>query len=478
MRAGSEVTDMRGPIFGNKEFFRGLIAIGLPIALQNLLTNSLSLVDSLMVGQLGEGAIAAVGVAGQFSQLMFGFYWGICCGGTTFFAQYFGAGDERGIRRSYGLTLSLVLLIGFVFSLMALCFPQTVMAMYTSEADVQALGVRYMRIVGLSYMFTTFSMALSCLLRSLEQVRLPLIASVASLTVNTLLNYMLITGNLGAPALGVEGAAIASCVAAVMNFAVLLLVSIRQKNIAVTNLKQMFEWPREFLMDYARKCSPIVLNETLYGLALMVVNIVIGRQGEANIAAMTIFRTIEGLIYAFFRGLSSACTTMVGKHVGAGELDVAIDYTRWYARFTPLVAFVMTALVLTINRPLLGLFDVSDGVKQTVVYMLMIYAVMAPFRYCDYVEVYAFRAGGESRMGMYFEVGGIWLITVPLTALCGLVLHLPFVWVFFATFVEEVVKLPIETHYMHSLRWIKPVTPEGRAALDALRLKRTATAKA
>ena len=96
---------MRRPIFGNKEFFRGLIAIGLPIALQNLLTNSLSLVDSLMVGQLGEGAIAAVGVAGQFSQLMFGFYWGICCGGTTFFAQYFGAGDERGIRRSYGLTM-------------------------------------------------------------------------------------------------------------------------------------------------------------------------------------------------------------------------------------------------------------------------------------------------------------------------------------------------------------------------------------
>lgn len=110
--------------------------------------------------------------------------------------------------------------------------------------------------------------------------------------------------------------------------------------------------------------------------------------------------------------------------------------------------------------------------------MLMIYAVMAPFRYCDYVEIYAFRAGGESRMGMYFEVGSIWLITVPLTALCGLVMHLPFVWVFFATFVEEVVKLPIETHYMNSLRWIKPVTPEGRAALARLNLNRTDAAKA
>ena len=137
-------------IFGDAEFFRGLVAVGLPVALQNLLTNSLTLVDSLMIGRLGESAVAAVGVAGQFSHLMFGFYWGICCGGTTFFAQYFGAHDERGIRRAYGLTLALVLAVGLMFGLAAVCAPELVMRMYTDEPEVQVLGVRYIRIVGQS----------------------------------------------------------------------------------------------------------------------------------------------------------------------------------------------------------------------------------------------------------------------------------------------------------------------------------------
>ena len=456
-------------IFGDAEFFRGLAAVGLPVALQNLLTNSLTLVDSLMIGRLGESAVAAVGVAGQFSHLMFGFYWGICCGGTTFFAQYFGAHDERGIRRAYGLTLALVLAVGLMFGLAAVCAPELVMRMYTDEPEVQVLGVRYIRIVGLSYIMTTFSMALSCLMRSIEQVRLPLIASVASLCVNTLLNYVLIFGHMGAPALGVEGAAIASCVAAAVNLGVLLGAAFRGRSIACTGWRQMFAWPSEFVAEYARKCAPIVANETFYGLALMTVNMVIGRQGEANMAAMTIFRTVEGLIYAFFRGLSSACTTMVGKRVGAGELERAVDYARWYARFTPLVAVAVSLMVLSVNRPLLALFDVGQGVRDMVVMMLWAYAVLAPFRYCDYVQVYAFRAGGESRMGMIFEIGGIWLITAPLTALCGLVWRLPFMWVYLATFVEEIVKLPIETHYLHTLKWLRPVTPEGRAALERLR---------
>ncbi len=184
-------------IFGDAEFFRGLAAVGLPVALQNLLTNSLTLVDSLMIGRLGESAVAAVGVAGQFSHLMFGFYWGIGRGGTTFFAQYFGARRRAGNTPRIWTDAGTGAGGGIMFGLAAVCAPELVMRMYTDVTEVQVLGVKYIRIVGLSYIMTTFSMALSCLMRSIEQVRLPLIASVASLCVNTLLNYVLIFGHMG-----------------------------------------------------------------------------------------------------------------------------------------------------------------------------------------------------------------------------------------------------------------------------------------
>ena len=453
---------------GNREFYRDIIRIGLPIAVQGLLTSSLSFVDSLMIGSLGETALAAVGAAGQFGGLLFGFYWGMCCGGTMFFAQYHGVNDQDGIRRAYGLTTACMTAVALVFSLLAIAVPEWVMSIYASDPEVQALGAQYLRIVGVAYLFQTFSTSLSGVLSSTERVKLPLVASIASILTNTGLNWLLIYGNLGAPKLGVTGAALASVAAAVVNVAVLLGVCIKQRNIAVTHIGRMFRWSGAFVREYAAKSAPLVINETFYSLAVLVVNIVYGRQGAGNMAAVSIFRTIEGLTFAFFRGLSSASSVMVGKRVGAGELREAAQYSRWFAALCPMLSFAVCACVVLVRGPLMSLFDISDAVRGTVTQILLVYMILGPMRHTNYIQINMFRAGGESRMGMYMEVGGIWLITVPMVLLTGAAFEAPFIIVFAASMIEEVFKLPVELKYLLSLKWMKPVTEQGLAAKAAL----------
>ena len=458
--------------FGNREFFAEILRLGLPVAMQGLLTSSLSFIDSLMVGSCGETALAAVGAAGQFGSLLFGFYWGLCCGGTVFISQYHGIHDENGIRRAYGLTNSCMMFIAFVFGALACFFPETVMNIYVTDPDVAAMGVKYLRIVGVAYLFQTFSTSLSSLLSSTEKVKLPLIASIASIATNTGLNWLLIYGNLGAPQLGVVGAAIASVAAAVVNAAVLVIVCIKQKNIAVTHINRMYHWSGRFIKEYFIKTSPLLVNEVMYSLATLVVNIVYGRQGAGNLAAVSIFRTVEGLLFAFFRGLSNAGCVMVGKRVGAGSLNEAKRYSRWVTLLCPAISFTVCACVVLMRGPLLSLFDISDEVRLTVTYILTAYMILGPIRHTNYLQVNLFRSGGESRMGMFMEVGGIWLITVPMVLLTGMLIKAPFIIVFISSMVEELVKFPIEFKYMLSLKWIKPVTEEGiraKAEMEAAR---------
>ena len=450
---------------GNRDFYKETLRIGMPIAIQGLLTSSLSFIDSLMVGSLGETALAAVGAAGQFGSLLFGFYWGLCCGGTIFIAQYHGVHDEDGIRRAHGLSATCMMAVTLIFSLLATFAPRFVIGIYAEDPSVRQLGAQYLRIIGVAYLFQTLSAAFSNVLGSTERVKIPLYASIASMITNTFLNWMLIYGNLGAPALGVRGAAIASLAAAVVNAAVLVGVCIRQRNVAVTRMKQMFLWPAEFVKDYFIKSTPLLINEMGYSVAVLVINIVFGRQGESNLAAVSIFRTLEGLLYSFFRGFANASSVMVGKRVGAGELKDATQQSVWFAILTPMLSFLLCVMVILLRGPLLSLFDISDSVRMTVTYILLAYAILGPTRHVNYIQNNIYRAGGESRVGTVIELGSIWLITVPLVLLTGFVFRAPFIVVFIASMFEELVKLPIELKYLLSRKWIKPVTEQGRAAL-------------
>ena len=461
----------------DRDFTKAVLRIAIPITLQQILSSSLALVDSLMVGSIGEYELAAVGMAGQFINLFYGFCWSIQAGAMLFFPQFWGAKDMNGIRKTASIMFSSTLLLTLIFAFVSFLWPMQIMGIYTNDPHINAIGAKYLRIYAIGYLANIFAMGSAGLLRSTENVKLPLFAGVASLVTNTLLNWILIYGKCGLPALGVEGAAIASVAAAFVNLAILVLVSIRHQNVLLHGLKQFYRIDRTFLPTFFHKAAPIIINDIAYWIAVLVMNMVLGRQGADNLSALAIFRTVEGFGSALHVGLASAAAVIVGKKVGSGETASAVRDARRLSFVNPFVTFFSASAIFAARRWITSLYSIGPAVQEVVYAMLFIYIFGCTLRLVNFNFVGIYRAGGDSKIGMYLEVGGIWIVGVTLVSLTGLVLHAPFLVVFSMLYAEEVAKIGIETWYFMKNKWIKPVTPEGQEGLRQFLAEKQATQK-
>ena len=343
------------------QFLKTVAVIAVPVALQNLLTTTGSMVDTMMLAPLGERSVAAVGLCAQFSSLMFAGYWGFVGGGMLFFSQYWGAKDHDGVNRSYGITLVCMGIVALLFTCAAVLLPETVMRIYTDKAPIRQIAVKYLRIVGFAYPLQVYSMAMSALLRSTEKVRIPMYGALASVSTNILLNWVFIYGKLGLPAMGIQGAALATVCAGLVNVATILVLGRRQKHPYLFSLTRHFRWTRAQVAIYLRKCFPILCNEVLIGVGNMVINMVLGRQIEQAIAATAVFRTLEGLVIGFFAGFSNASAVLVGKAVGAGELDEAYGTARRLVYLCGGFIFLVCLTLVLAHKPILTVMSLSAG---------------------------------------------------------------------------------------------------------------------
>ncbi|MBQ4453149.1 MAG: MATE family efflux transporter [Clostridia bacterium] len=450
-----------------KIFLKHVAVIAVPVALQNLLTTTGSMVDTMMIASLGQTEVGAVGLCAQFSSLMFAGFWGFVGGGMLFIAQYWGAKDHEGINRSYGLTLACMMSVGLLFCLMATCFPRTVMRMYTDKKAIQEIGVEYLSIAGFSYPLMVFSMAMAALLRCTGQVRLPLYGSVAGVASNIVLNWVLIFGNLGFHPMGVRGAALATVLAQGISVAVVLIMARRRRHPYLTAVRHHFRWDRSFVRVYIKKCFPILCNEVLIGLGNMVINIVLGRQPEEAIAALAVFRTLEGLVIGFFAGFSNAASVLVGTEVGAGNPDVAYGRAwRLVYLCQGFIALLGTALT-ALHAPVLTLMGMDGESYRLAFGMLLIYAAFGIIRMGNWSQNDTFRSAGDATFGTVLEIVFMWFLVLPCVCQSGLVFHWPTLTVFALCYVDEVIRYVLMQRHLFSGRWIRPVTPEGIAALKS-----------
>ena len=445
--------------------------IAIPVALQNLLTTTGSMVDTMMIAPLGETAVGAVGLCAQFSSLMFSGYWGFVGGGMLFFSQYWGAKDENGIDRSYGLTLVCMLASASIFACLALFAPELVMQIYTDKASIQAIGVDYLQIVGFAYLRQVISMAMSALLRSTERVRIPLFAAVASVATNMSLNWVFIYGKLGMPALGVRGAALATVCGAAVNVLVIVVLSRAQGYPYLFHFTKHFRWSGAFVKAYFVKCFPILCNEILIGVGNMVINIVLGRQSEQAIAAIAVFRTLEGLVIGFFSGFSNAASVLVGKSVGAGELDAAYERAKRLVLLCGSSIFVLCLTLVAAHKPLLSVMSLSGESLEIGSGLLMIYCVAAVIRMCNWTQNDTYRSAGDAAYGTILEISFMYALVLPCVCLTGLVWKAPFLLIFACCYIDEPIRFILMQVHMYSGKWVRPVTELGRAALPAFREK-------
>jgi len=463
---------IRHSTFPWRVFIQQVAAIAVPVALQNLLTTTGSMIDTMMIAPLGETTVGAIGLCAQFTSLMFAGYWGFVGGGMLFFSQYWGAKDDDGIDRSYGITLACMMTVALVFAFLAIFTPEMVMKVYTDKSSIQQIGAKYLRVVGFAYPLQIFSMAMSALLRSTERVRIPFYASIASVVTNIALNWVLIYGRFGLPALGVQGAALATVCAAVVNAGVIILCARLQKYPYLFHFRRHFKWTKAHVSLYLQRCFPIICNEAFIGIANMVINMVLGRQSEQAIAATAVFRTLEGLIIGFFTGFSNAASVLVGTCVGSGELETAYERAKRLVYMCGCIILIVCLSVLAIHKPLLTAMSLSGESFRIAVGMLMVYCVAAVIRMCNWTQNDTYRSAGDATTGTVLEIVFMYLMVLPCVCATGLWLKAPFLVIFACCYIDEPIRFVLMQRHMYSGKWIRPVTPEGQAALPAFQQRK------
>lgn len=444
--------------FFDRAFWVAVLPLAIPIALQNLLMTSFRLVDTLMVGRLGDVSIAAVGLAGWASFLVELLAFGMSSGAAVFIAQYHGAGNQEGIRKTYGMMLLFMVPMGLFFTIGVALFPEFVMKIFTEDAALIAEGARYLRFACVSYVSLSVNLAFSTLLRCTEQVKIPMWTSGFAAALNAVLNYIFIFGVFGLPAMGVAGAGLATAISSLANPVLIFVISAIKKNVLIAPLKQLFAL-KGFFKEFWSRALSVLLNELFWSFAIIGVNMVLGRMGTDNYAALTVERTIEGLVFVFFVGICNACNILVGKSIGAGDIEQGKRYAWRFLVFTPLLGVITGLLILGLRYPLVGLFDLSSTASQTARTLLLIFAIDACVRYIPYVEVVGiFRAGGDTRVGLITDVVSHYVFILPAVILAGVVFKLSFLTTYIIMLaVDDVSKLIITIPYFHSMRWIKPI---------------------
>lgn len=446
-----------------KGFVRSAAALALPIALQNLLTSCASLIDTAMIVPLGNSAVAAIGVAGRFTFLLNVIAFGFCSGSATLISQFWGVEDRRGIHHSYGVALSASMVLAILYAAVLRFCPVYCVAIFGPEHDVAALAEEYLKILACAVPFMMFSQVTCAALRATEKVSVPLVSSLLSVVVNTALNYCLIAGHFGFPAMGVRGAAMATLIGAVTQAVIVLLFLIFGRNAVRAPVRETFGFSGAFAAKFARTAAPVLLNESMWAIGTNVYVMVLARQSTEDYSGYAIFETVQQLFFVFFVGICHASAIMVGKAAGRGDREDAYGIARRFLFITPLAGIVLGAILIAVRNPLLSLFDIETaGARATASALLCFYGAWIGFRMISYTSICGiFRAGGDTRIGCLYDVGTLYALGIPMVCLAGLVLHLPFVWIVMIMFMaEDIPKSILCVRHFLQKKWIRQLTAD------------------
>jgi len=443
----------------SQSFTRTMLSIAIPVTLQNLLFSSFTLVDTLMIGSLGDLPLAAVGMAGKWTWFYGIVLFGFTSGAAVFIAQYFGADDRAGIHRTYGLMTIGTMAAAMVFSLLALLVPERIIGLLSSDPEAIKTASVYLRIIALAYPFQALRRSAGTLLQSTQRVVIPFIGAVCSVVTNIVLNAVLIFGLFGFPALGVAGAAIASVTAAIVDMAVVFVAGYAKRTMVRAPLSAMLDINRDFIRQYIRIGAPAMFNETLWALGNLIYSAIYGHMGTEAYAAITVVRSIEDLTCVGIFGLCSSCAVMIGSLIGQKRIEDTKRCAWYHLKLTVILSAVIGLGVVFFRGQIMSLFGVSDVVRVDAASVLLIYGLDMVMRNLPYMMVVGiFRAGGDSKYGLIVDAVTAYLIGIPLTAFAGLVLGLSVPATYLIMYlVEDVLKVFIYGRHMLSYKWIRPV---------------------
>ncbi len=439
----------------NQLFYKSLFILILPIVLQSLVTSSLNMLDTLMIGSLGELELAAVGVANQYYFFYSMLIMGVSAGCGILVAQLWGKKDEDSIKVVLRYSLIIGVFTSIIFTAIGICFAEQVISLFNNTPEVVAFGASYLRVSAFSYLATSISFVYAGALRSIGNTVLPMWGSFIGLATNGILNVTLIFGLFGAPALGVVGAAIATLMARLVEC--LLIVTIANQKVEPLKLKisELFKLDKAIGKVLYYTSLPVILNEACWGLANVTYTMIYGQIGVGAIATTQITTTIINLFMIVIFGMAHGTVVVVGNDIGAGLEKQATENASKIIKLSLVIGIFIAASLLFIAPFFVDIYNVSEEVKQNAITILMIFSCFLLLRiYNAILIVGVFRGGGDTKDGSIIQAVSLWGVGSPLAFISAILLKWPVTAVFFLVSCEEIIRFIVLRHRFKSGKWI------------------------
>ena len=448
-------------LFKDKAFFSLILTLVIPITLQNLISSSLNMVDNVMIGRLGESEIAAVGLINQYFFIFTLVLSGINAGAGIFMAQFWGKKDRDSVKKILGLSLILGAIASLVFTFLAILAPEFIMNIFTRDPQVVPIGISYLKVISVTFIITSITQAFSTGLRCTGLAKPPMIASFVGVLVNCALNWVLIFGALGFPALGVVGAAIATGIARIVEGSIVILYTYKKETPVAANFKELFILDKDFVAVYFKVSYSVILNEIIWSLGITAYSVIYAKIGISEVASMQIATTINNLFMVMGIGIAMAASIVVGNQIGSGDEEKAIESAFRLGILAPVIGAIMGVLLYIAAPYVVRVFNVEAGTITSTIQVLKIMACVAPLRFFNVVMIVGvFRGGGDTTYSMIVQLGVMWLLSIPMGYLAATYLRLSLPQVFFIICLEEIFKLGFEVYRLRSKKWIKNVVNE------------------
>lgn len=433
-----------------------IVRLALPIALQQFMTALVGACDAIMLGKLSQDAMSAVSLATQVTFVFNLFMFAFMAGENMFVAQYYGKGDYTGISQVFSLVTKICGCIAVVFLAGTLFFPEQLMRILTNEETLIVLGSEYLRVIGISYVFSGIAQTFLAIMKNCGAVNMSTLINGVMVILNIALNAVFIFGLSGFPKMGIKGAALATVLATVVQFlwsVGYVLCRIRAVKFSLRSCE------KKLFGRFWQKAVPLLINNLAWGIGFSMYSVIMGHLGTDAVAANGIANISKNLVVCFCLGLGNAGSIIVGNRLGADRLQEAKEVGGTLTK-TAIIAGIVSGLVLIALSPFITkMVDLTPTARGYLQKMLLISSYYIAGKSVNCMTIGGiFAAGGDSKFGMLCDSVTLWCIIVPLGCICAFILKLPVMVVYFVLNLDEIIKLPVVYKHYKKYKWIKNLT--------------------
>lgn len=445
----------------DKNFYKKTAAIAIPISLQSLITIGVNMTDNIMIGSLGENALSGTALANQFITIFHIGCMGISMGASVLTSRFWGMKDKESLKKTITIMLRFCILLSALFMAVTIISPSFLMRIYTSDIEVIKQGVLYYKWMVPCYILLGLSLTCTIILRSVGQVKIPLLASIGAFFINVFFNYMFIFGNFGAPAMGTEGAALGTFLGRIFEFSVICIYFFFYDKKIGYRLKDIFMNCKSIVRDYITVSIPVFISDILLALGNSAVAMVMGRIGKDFVSANSITVVTQQLTTVFIQGVCHSGSIITGHTLGEGKKKKAQEQAYTFLMLGIIIGAMSGAIILALSNTVVNFYNITDETKTIAIELMRSIAIVVVFQSMNSILTKGvLRGGGDTKFLMLADILFLWILSIPLGYLAGLVWNWSAYWIYFCLKSDQIVKAIWCIFRLRSGKWIKAINKQ------------------